>query len=199
MDIDLMGEVVDKRFGGNVEAAASALVQMQANLDYMGGRATYYRKVGNQCLVFFSNDKAARICEENPDNIRGIIVSDYDTVIEPGAVVIGSVLDHAFIDRSSEVTHSNLVYSTVKRTIVDGSLMGTCYDRWTAHDSTVQDSWVSTSGLSGAFVNRSAVTNSMINDEGIEDMNIYFDKRLVDLNMAASLLERTHRRDLPRL
>lgn len=163
-EIELMQGVIDHRFGGNAEPVARGLDWMQKELARPPGIMSFYERVGNNCLVFYSNEQAKKVCREHPETIQGVIVDDYDCWIHPEAVVVGSYLkgsvgSPAVIDFESRVFYSNVVMSHVRRSRVT-----------TSHVSigNVEESVVVGSFISGN-VDRSDLTRVSLSGRAVEE------------------------------
>lgn len=124
-DLELLQSVIDNRLGGDIESAARRLEYIERELAVRG--MPMYEKVGNNCLVFYTNDAVKKICDENPENIQGVIVNDYDCWIHPDAVVVGSFLRGdsvefpAVVDFGSKVYYSDVVMAHLRRSEVNRS------------------------------------------------------------------------------
>jgi len=132
-----------------------------------------FRRVGNQCLVFYTNGPAAEVCEADTDNIRGIIVADYDTVIQPGANIVASVLNRSFVDSYSTVKSSVLNFAKVRRSVIDHSRISTTMTH--VSDSTVIGSVVASSDLAHASIVNSYLYSAMYRGNA-HSKSVYFEK-----------------------
>lgn len=174
-----MQATADYRFSGDVALLHEKIEIIEQELKKPGSPA--FEKVGNNCLVFFTNDRAKKVCEDNPETIQGVFVNDYDCWIHPEAVVIGSYLrgsvgSPARIDFGSKVTYSNVVMAHVRRSQIDRSAVST---------GVIDDSVVSESFTSGDLRNMNLV-QSMARVGFINDMTEH-----------GQILEYDSRRDRP--
>ncbi len=106
-ELELLQNTADTRFGGDVEAMGQALIKLEERLEGRGKH--FYRKVGNNCIIWSYCGKTIEACEENPDKLQGVFVTDFGTIIQPGAVVIGSMIwGGSEIIRGTKIRNSNI-------------------------------------------------------------------------------------------
>src|SRR5690606_26338600 len=85
-----------------------------------------YDRVGNNCLVFFTNDRAKQVCEDNPDTIQGVIINDYHCTLDPSSILIGSKISGstespAIVEFGSSILFSNIVAARVRKSRIERS------------------------------------------------------------------------------
>lgn len=135
-DLELIDAVVAHRFGGDQERAHRALTHLGEALDRPG--TPFYETVGNNCLVFFTNSEAMEICEQNPERYAGVIVDDFDVVLDSKSVVVGSFFRGPAAHRSgiihswrgpSRVFYSNVSWGELRNcSIVSSDVAGKLRD-----------------------------------------------------------------------
>ncbi|MDQ5972122.1 MAG: hypothetical protein QG553_281 [Patescibacteria group bacterium] len=110
-DLELMQGVLDHRLGGDMSALERGLERFEQELNRPD--MPLFEKVGNNCLVFFTNDDAKQVCEDNPETLQGVIVSDFNSIIKPGTVAVGSLLQGHVTSPGEIMAGSEVYYSTV--------------------------------------------------------------------------------------
>jgi hypothetical protein len=123
-DLELLQFTADTRFGGDIDALAVALEKLEIGLEK---DKHFYRRVGNQCIVWAYRTDSLRVCEENPDKLQGVFITDYDPTIQKGSLIIGSVLSGCSeVIRDSQIRGSNLIGSSyiAKSSIFESRISG---------------------------------------------------------------------------
>lgn len=177
-DLELLQFTADTRFGGDVEALAVALDNLEAGLQK---NRHYYRKVGNNCIVWSYRPNIMQICEENPDKLQGVFVADYDPIIQRGAVIIGSLLvGNSEVIRGSVVRGSNLVGSSyiTRSTITESRIAGgefcdSVIDRSFVHARVINSNIQSCLGVVGS-IRSEAKINTLLNLKPEDDIEYDF-------------------------
>lgn len=162
-----MQATLQNRFGGDVGLFTNAFEKLERILSKPG--KPMYDKVGNNCLVFFTNDEAKKVCQANPETLQGVIIDDYWSTIHPNALVIGSFFrgsigTAATAGPGSKIFYSNVVMANVRDSRVERSEVNV----GSVEGCTITDSLVSGS-LGAMMVARSWVQVGHIAGEHVED------------------------------
>jgi hypothetical protein len=185
-DLELIQMVADARYDGDASAMQTDLDELEYGLEHelVGS----FRRVGNNCLVLYTNAQALAACETSPGSIRGVMVLDADTRLEATATAVGSTFVHTFVDTDSTVYHSDIAFSTIRRSDISRSVISNCMSpRGVIRDSTIDFSRIDYSDIHETTVVGSAVFNSVIKKRPLSNKHIRQDK-VVDDPSAAEVL-----------
>lgn len=152
-NLELLESVLDNHFGNDIEAFDAALHHLESRVDELG---TVWRRVGNNNIVFFTNERAAEVLAASPDTYCGIIVTDFDTRIEPGTHIERSILTNVRVLQESEIHNSRISYSHINKSKVDYSRI----NGLNAYNSEIEQAWLNQCDVSQAIVSNSCLTNA---------------------------------------
>jgi hypothetical protein len=172
-DLDLIQMVADARYGGDPSAMQTDLEELVFAVEQEQFGSHSFRKVGNNCIVHYTNDQAMAACESNPIGMRGVLVLDRDTRLEASATLVGSSFLHTFVDTGSSVYHSDLAFSVVRRSDISRSIISSCMGpvRGIA-DSMIDGSRIDNSAIREATIVDSAVFDSVIKKRPLSGKHI---------------------------
>ena len=148
-DLHLLQAALDTKCGGDEALFAEKLATMQHAAEEFAERnasrshTSLYREVGNRCLVFFTNTAAMDVCEANPDQYRGIIVGDFDVMLDASSRASGTFFKGSSFGAStrlqhgSEVNNSYIMYAKMAASTIEAS----CVSNARVSESTISRSF----------------------------------------------------------